>query len=196
MKLLLASGSPRRLELLARMGVTPTSVIPADIDETPAPNETPRELAIRLCLAKGRAARNADSFADHDLALTADTVVGVGRRNLGKPEDAAQARKFLELLSGRAHKVWTGVALTLKDGQQIHRIVSTRLQFKRLSRQEVNAYITSNDWQGKAGGYGIQGMAEMFVRSLSGSYSNVMGLPLHETYGLLVGVGYPVLADD
>ncbi len=194
MKLVLASGSPRRLELLARIGVVPAIVAPADIDETPLPAETPRELAERLCLAKGLASLNSSTFAGHDLALTADTVVGVGRRILGKPMDAAEATKFLELLSGRAHRVWSGVALTMADGRQVHRVVGTRLQFKRLTKQEIKTYVASGDWQGKAGGYGIQGMAEMFVRSLNGSYSNVMGLPLHETYLLLSGVGYPVLS--
>ncbi|VAV86558.1 Septum formation protein Maf [hydrothermal vent metagenome] len=190
MKLLLASGSPRRLELLARIGVTPNLVAAVDLDETPLTNETPRELAKRLCLAKGQAA----DLRGYDVALSADTVVGVGRRILGKPQDEAQARQFLELLSGRAHRVWTGIALTLAGGEQVHRVVGTRLQFKQLSNAEINSYLAGGDWRGKAGGYGIQGMAEMFVRSLNGSYSNVMGLPLHETYLLLNGVGYPVLA--
>jgi len=192
MKLVLASGSPRRVELLARIGVVPDRIAPTDIDETPLPAETPRELAKRLCLAKGLAATRKDG----ELVLSADTVVGLGRRILGKPTNEAQARKFLELLSGRAHRVWTGLALTLADGSQVHRVVETRLQFKRLTNQEVEAYLVTQDWRGKAGGYGIQGMAEMFVRALSGSYSNVMGLPLHETYLLLSGVGYPVLSDD
>jgi septum formation protein len=192
MKLLLASGSPRRLELLARFGVVPNQVRPADIDETPLSAETPRELAKRLCLAKGKACQ----MDDHDLALTADTVVGLGRRILGKPADEAEARKFLQLLSGRAHRVWTGVALTLADGTQIHRVVGTRLQFKRLTAQEIETYLASGDWQGKAGGYGIQGMAEIFVRGLNGSYSNVMGLPMYETCQLLTGVGYPVFGYD
>ncbi|MBL4616984.1 MAG: septum formation protein Maf [Robiginitomaculum sp.] len=192
MQLLLASGSPRRLELLARIGVVPTKVTPTDIDETPLSGETPRELAKRLCLAKGLAS----DLGDHDLALTADTVVGLGRRILGKPKDQLEAREFLQMLSGRAHRVWTGVALTLADGKQVHRVVETRLHFKRLTDLEIDSYIASNDWQGKAGGYGIQGMAEMFVSRLNGSYSNVMGLPLHETYKLLSGVGYKVLAND
>lgn len=192
MRLLLASGSPRRLELLARIGVVPEQIIPANIDEIPLAGETPRELAKRLCLAKGKAS----VFSQFDLTLTADTVVGLGRRILGKPKDQAEARQFLTLLSGRAHRVWTGVALTLADGKQLYRVVETRLQFKRLTPAEINSYIASNDWRGKAGGYGIQGMAEMFVRSLSGSYSNVMGLPLHETYLLLNGVGYKVLPNE
>jgi len=192
MRLLLASGSPRRLELLARIGVVPDEIKPADIDETPLLGETPRELALRLCLAKGAAA----DLTGFDMALTADTVVGVGRRILGKPQDAVEAKEFLQLLSGRAHRVWTGVALTMACGKQVQRVVGTRLQFKRLTDNEISAYIASNDWQGKAGGYGVQGMAEMFVRNLNGSYSNVMGLPLFETYGLLSGLGYPVLPHD
>ncbi len=194
MKLLLASGSPRRLELLARMGIAPAKQIAVDLDETPLAGEIPRDLAKRLCLAKGASALAHADFAGHDLALTADTVVGLGRRILGKPKDADEARVFLSLLSGRAHRVWTGVALTWVGGRQIHKVVGTRLQFKRLTPQEIDAYITSGDWQGKAGGYGIQGMAEIFVRSLQGSYSNVVGLPLYETYALLCGAGYPVNA--
>ena len=189
MKLLLASGSPRRLELLARVNIVPDQISVTNIDETPLAGETPRELALRLCLAKG-AACDLDGF---DLALSADTVVGLGRRILGKPADEAEAQKFLELLSGRAHRVWTGVALTMADGRQLHRLVGSRLQFKRLTQQEISCYVSSGQWHGKAGGYGIQGMAEMFVRGLSGSYSNVVGLPLFETCALLTGVGYPVL---
>lgn len=193
MNLLLASASPRRKELLARVGVMPTHVCGADIDETPLPHETPRALALRLAQEKGMAALQLPEMQDCELALTADTCVGVGRRNLGKPADAAEARQFMQLMSGRAHRVYTGVVVTAKDGRQRSRVVQTRIQLKRLSDAEIEAYLATNEWQGKAGGYGIQGTAEVFVRAMNGSHSNVVGLPLFETANLLRSYGYKVM---
>jgi len=160
-------------------------VAPTDIDETPRRAELPRQLALRLARAKAEAAD-----APGALVLAADTVVGLGRRILGKPADAAEARRFLELLSGRRHQVHTGVALRHADGRVTHRLVSTILAFQRLTDQQMAAYVESGEWRGKAGGYAIQGAAEMFVRFLSGSHSNVVGLPLFETAQLLRGCGW------
>ena len=181
----LASASPRRRDLLARIGVTPARIIATDIDETPRKAELPRQLAQRLSEAKARAAATPEA-----LVLAADTVVGVGRRILGKPADAAEAHRFLTLLSGRRHQVHTGVALALPDGTIRRRLVTTILAFQRLTDQQIAAYVESGEWQGKAGGYAIQGSAEMFVRFLSGSHSNVVGLPLFETAQLLRGCGW------
>ena len=183
--LILASASPRRLELLARIGVAPARVLPADVDESPRRDEVPRLLAARLAEAKALAVE-----APGALVLAADTVVGVGRRILGKPADAAEARRFLELLSGRRHQVHTGVVLRLPDGALRRRLVSSVVAFQRLTAQQIAAYLDSGEWQGKAGGYAIQGRAEMFVRFLSGSHSNVVGLPLFETAQLLRGCGW------
>ena len=183
--LVLASASPRRIELLARIGIMPDRVAPTEIDETPKPSELPRHLAQRLARAKAEAAA-----APGALVLAADTVVGVGRRVLGKPADAAEARRFLELLSGRRHQVHTGVALRQPDGRVTQRLVTTILAFQRLTDQQIAAYVAGGEWQGKAGGYAIQGAAEMFVRFLSGSHSNVVGLPLFETAQLLRGCGW------
>lgn len=189
LRLVLASASPRRLELLRRIGVEPDEIRPADIDESEIPGETPRQLAERLARSKAMAVEARDA-----IVLGSDTVVSVGRRILPKTEDEAEARKCLALLSGRGHRVWTGVALTAPDGRMASQLVETRVTFKRLSEDEINAYIASSEWQGKAGGYGIQGMAEAFVMRLAGSYSGVMGLPLYETANLLRGFGYPVLS--
>ena len=187
MKLILASASPRRLELLAQLGIVPDAVLPADLDEAPLKDETPRLLAVRLATEKGRAvhAQRPDAFV-----LAADTVVAVGRRLLGKAEDEAEARRFLQLLSGRAHRVLTGVAVVAPDGRTASRLSETRLQFKRLTDAEIDAYAASGDWRGKAGGYGIQGRAGAFVRGLNGSYTGVVGLPLYETHNLLTGLGW------
>ena len=181
--LILASASPRRLDLLARIGVVPDRVLPADIDETPKKAELPRQLAARLALGKAVA-------SPEGLVLAADTVVGVGRRILGKPADADEARRFLELLSGRRHQVHTGVVLRQPDGRMGKRLVTSIVAFQRLTSQQVDSYLASGEWQGKAGGYAIQGRAEMFVRFLSGSHSNVVGLPLFETAQLLRGCGW------
>jgi septum formation protein len=186
--LVLASASPRRLELLRRIGVNPDEVRPAGIDETEIPGETPRQLAERLARTKASA-----EPAGNSIVLGSDTVVAIGRRILPKTETEQSAHTCLKLLSGRGHRVWTGVAAHGPDGRLASRVVETRVSFKRLSLQELDAYIASREWHGKAGGYAIQGMAEAFVMRLTGSYSGVMGLPLYETANLLRGFGYPVL---
>jgi len=186
--LVLASASPRRLDLLAQIGVTPDRVDPADLDETPLPRELPRDHARRLARAKAEAVapRHPGAFV-----LAADTVVARGRRILPKPEDAGTARRCLGLLSGAAHHVWGGVTLIAPDGRAVERLVDTRVAFKALDAGEMAAYLDSGEWHGKAGGYAIQGLAAGFVRQLNGSYSNVVGLPLYETRALLRGLGYP-----
>jgi septum formation protein len=185
--LVLASASPRRLALLELIGLRPDQVAPADIDETPLKKEPPRQLALRLAVEKGRAARQADSYV-----LSADTVVACGRRILPKAETEKEARECLDLLSGRGHDVLTGVAVLAPDGREASRVVETRVTLKRLSLEEIEGYIASGEWRGKAGGYGIQGHAGAFVSDISGSYPSVMGLPLYETVCLLEGLGYPV----
>jgi len=196
--LILASGSPRRLSLLDQIGIEPDKLLPANVDETPLPKETPRSLARRLARTKAEVARrNAERDPDtqHAYVLAADTVVAVGRRILPKPELTDEAAACLRLLSGRAHKVFTGVCLITPRGKVRQKLVETRLRFKRLSREEMETYLASGEWQGKAGGYAIQGRAGAFVTKLVGSYSNVVGLPLHETMDLLMGEGYPVYAN-
>jgi septum formation protein len=192
-RLVLASGSPRRLALLAQIGLDPDAVIPADIDETPRRSESPRALAQRLSAEKARiaaavAARQPD--VGRFLTLAADTVVCVGRRVLPKCEVSDEAEACLRLLSGRAHRVYTGLTLLNASGTARQRLVETRVRFKRLSRAEIDAYIASGEWRGKAGGYAIQGLAGAFVLKLIGSYPNVVGLPLAETAALLGGEGY------
>lgn len=181
-RLILASASPRRLELLKQIGVVPDEIRPADIDETPLPNELPRQHAARLALGKAGAI---DGNGRSDWVIGADTVVAVGRRILPKAEDASTAAHCLELLSGRAHRVYGGVAVILPDGSVRERVVVTRVKFKRLSPVELESYLDSGEWQGKAGGYAIQGRAAAYVSAISGSYSNVVGLPLYETAALL-----------
>lgn len=184
-RLVLASASPRRLALLAQIGVTPDDVISTDIDETPLKGETPRLLALRLARSKAEAAR-----ADDALVLAADTVVAVGRRILPKAETEAEARDCLALLSGRSHRVYTGVALRTAGSQPAKtatRLVETRVAFKRLTAEEIDAYIASDEWRGKAGGYAVQGLAARYIISIIGSYSSVVGLPLYETALLLEG---------
>ncbi|MCE2510020.1 MAG: septum formation protein Maf [Alphaproteobacteria bacterium] len=185
--LVLASASPRRLELLKAAQLPPDRVDPAEIDETPLPRETPPALARRLAEAKARAvaARNADAFV-----LAADTVVALGRRALPKAESREQAETCLRLLSGRNHRVYGGICAVAPDGRLGSRLVVTRVAFKRLSDPEVAAYLESQEWEGKAGGYAIQGMAGRFARSLQGSYTNVVGLSVHEAAALLEGLGY------
>jgi len=185
-QLVLASASPRRLELLAQVGVVPDRVDPADVDETPEKAETPPRLAERLARSKARVV--ADRAPDA-VVLAADTVVAVGRRLLEKPADAAEAERFLRLLSGRNHRVFTGVAVA-RGGRLSSRVVETRVSFKPLSDVEIAAYLATNDWRGKAGGYAIQGPAGAFVRRIVGSHPAVMGLPLYETMQLLTGVGW------
>src|SRR6185437_5346750 len=195
LRLVLGSASPRRLQLLAQIGVQPDAVLPAEIDETPRPREDPRALAERLAGEKALAsAAFAGLRADlaPSLTLAADTVVGVGRRILPKCETRDDAELCLDLLSGRGHRVFTGLALVTASGAVRCRLVETRLRFKRLSRNEVEAYLASGEWRGKTGGYAIQGFAGAFVERLVGSYSNVVGLPLAETAALLAGEGYHV----
>lgn len=188
MRLILGSGSPRRLELLAQIGVTPDEVRPPDVDETPLPGETPRAYCSRVTTAKAEATK----IADGEVALCADTTVALGRRILGKPADAAEAQQFLKQLAGRRHRVITAVAIKA-GGQVWTRDVVTQVKLKRLSAVEIDAYLASGDWHGKAGGYAIQGPAGAFVSWIQGSFSAVMGLPVHETAQLLLAAGYPVL---
>ena len=185
--LVLASASPRRLELLRQIGIEPDRIDPADIDEQPLPKETPRLLALRLAGAKAdvAAARAPGAFV-----LAADTVVAVGRRVLGKAETPDEVRAWLALLSGRGHRVMTGVAVIAPDGRRAARLSEARVKFKRLSAAEIDAYVAGGEWRGKAGGYAVQGHAGGFVISLHGSYSAVVGLPLYETGVLLQGLGY------
>ena len=187
MKLILGSGSPRRLELLATLGVVPDAVLPPNIDETPHKGELPRPYCMRLAREKAWAVQ---ASAD-DLVLCADTTVALGRRILGKPRDAGEAAAFLLQLGGRRHQVITAVALRLGDRLWQKDSVSV-VRFKRLSDAELNAYLSSGDWQGKAGGYGIQGAAGAFIPWISGSYTGIMGLPVAETATLLAAAGYPV----
>lgn len=184
-ELVLASASPRRIELLAQVGITPDHIDPADIDETPLKGETPPRLAERLASTKAQvvAARRPDA-----VVIAADTVVAVGRRFLEKAADEAEATRFLKLLSGRNHRVFTGVAV-VRAGRLSARVNETRVSFKPLSDDEIAAYVASGDWRGKAGGYGIQGPAGAFVQRIVGSHPAVMGLPLYEAVQLLRGVG-------
>jgi septum formation protein len=194
-KLALASASPRRLALLQQIGVEPDSLLPADLDETPQRNETPRGLAVRLADEKARAGARAAALQE-DLrgayVIAADTVVSVGRRILPKCEMAEDAGACLRLLSGRNHRVFTAVTLVTPKGAERRRLADTRVRFKRLSSAEIEAYLASGEWRGKAGGYAIQGLAGAFVTKLVGSYTGVVGLPLNETAQLLAGEGYPV----
>jgi septum formation protein len=187
MRLILASQSPRRLDLLARLGVTPDAVMPAQIDESPLKAELPIPYARRMAAAKAAAMAQAGA-----LTLAADTVVAVGRRILPKAETEGQARDCLALLSGRRHRVHSAVTLIDGEGKARHRLSSSIVTFKRLSAEELDAYLASGEWRGKAGGYAIQGRAEALVRALSGSFSGVIGLPLFETRALLRAAGYPL----
>ncbi|WP_226017113.1 Maf family nucleotide pyrophosphatase [Novosphingobium sp. FKTRR1] len=187
--LILASASPRRRDLLARLGVVADGVAPADIDESPLPGELPRAHAVRLAAAKARAAA---ALAPGALILAGDTVVGAGRRILPKAEDEATARACLALLSGRRHRVFSAVALLYPDGTLREALSETIVRFKRLSDAEIEAYIAGGEWHGKAGGYAIQGAAEGFCGWLAGSHSGVVGLPLFETRRLLQAAGVPL----
>ena len=187
MRLILASQSPRRLELLARLGIVPDAVIPAHIDETEHKGELPLPYAKRVAAAKAAAVA-----APGALTLAADVVVAAGRRILPKAESEAQARQCLELLSGRRHRVLCAVTLVDADGKARHRLSSSIVTFKRLSAEEIAAYLASDEWRGKAGGYAIQGRAEALIKTISGSYSGIMGLPLYETRALLRAAGYPL----
>ena len=190
MKLILGSGSPRRRELLAQIGVEPDAIRAPDIDETPRKAELPRPYCARMAQEKARAV----AAGDDDIVLCADTTVALGRRILGKPESAGQAAEFLLALSGRRHRVITAVAVR-RGARLWERDVVTTVQMKRLSDEELNAYLASNDWQGKAGGYAIQGPAGAFIPWINGSFTGVVGLPLAETAGLLQAAGYPLWKD-
>lgn len=187
MRLILGSASPRRLELLATLGITPDLILPPDINEDPAKGELPRAYCNRLAAEKARAVA---SDAD-DIVLCADTTVALGRRILGKPADAGEAAAFLTALAGRRHQVITAIAVRRGDRVWQKDSVSA-VRMKRLSDAELNAYLSSNEWQGKAGAYGIQGLAGALIPWISGSYTGIMGLPVAETAGLLVTAGYPV----
>lgn len=187
MRLILGSASPRRRELLAQIGVEPDEIRPADIDETPATAELPRPYCARMAIEKVRAV----TAGPQELVLCADTTVALGRRILGKPRDAGEAAAFLLALAGRRHSVITAVAL--KRGERVwERDVVSAVKMKRLSDDELNAYLASGEWEGKAGGYGIQGLAGAFIPWISGSFSAVVGLPLAETSALLAAAGYPM----
>jgi septum formation protein len=188
-RLVLASASPRRLDLLARIGVAPDAVVPADIDETPRKGELPPHYAARIAAEKASAVATAEAGA---LILAADTVVAVGRRILGKPNDEADARRMLSLLSGRRHRVHSAVTLRDADGRARHRLSTSIVIFKRLGEEELAAYLALGEWKGKAGAYAIQGHAEALIRQMAGSYSGVMGLPLYETRALLKSAGWPI----
>lgn len=190
-RLILASGSPRRRELLAQIGLVPDVIDPADIDENPQDGELPPGHAQRLAREKADivAARHVGA-----VVLAADTVVGLGRRILPKADDADTARRCLTMLQGRRHRVYTGIALVGADGKRWARTVESQVIFRTLSRDEIEQYIATGDWKGKAGGYAVQGLASLFVRQLSGSYSNVVGLPLTEVAGLLRAAGIDALA--
>jgi septum formation protein len=187
MRLILASASPRRAELLAQLGITPDGVRPADINEDPGPRELPRPYCLRMAREKAEAITPAPG----ELVLAADTTVALGRRILGKPRDAGEAAEFLLALGGRRHKVITAVALRSPERIWLRDVV-TVVQMKRLSDVELNTYLASGDWRGKAGGYGIQGLAGAFIPWISGSFTGVVGLPVAETAQLLTAAGYHV----
>ncbi|MBB3712245.1 septum formation protein [Limimaricola variabilis] len=187
LRLILGSASPRRRELLAQIGLAPNDVRPPDIDETPHRGELPRAYARRIADEKARAV----ALDEGEVLLCADTTVALGRRIMGKPVDATEAARFLHMLSGRRHTVITAVAV--RRGDRVWaREVETAVKMKRLSNPEVNAYLATGDWQGKAGGYAIQGPAGAFIPWINGSFTGVVGLPLAETAGLLTAAGYPV----
>ena len=185
--LVLASASPRRVDLLNQIGVVPDRIIPANVDETPLSAELPRQLVARLSASKAISVseKNLGSFV-----LGADTVVACGRRILSKAETLEQARSFLELLSGRRHRVISGLAIVSPEAKVYKRTVETHVTFKRLSLEDLDLYLASGEWRDKAGAYAIQGLAAKFIRAINGSYSNVVGLPLFETSQLLEGIGF------
>ncbi|MFB9149176.1 Maf family protein [Roseovarius ramblicola] len=187
MTLILGSGSPRRRDLLAQLGVIPDAIRPPEIDETPGKAELPRPYCTRMAREKAQAT---EAGAD-DIVIAADTTVAMGRRILGKPADAGEAAQFLHALSGRRHRVITAVAVRRGTRLWVRDVVSA-VRIKRLSDEEINAYLASGEWQGKAGGYGIQGMAGALIPWISGSFTGIVGLPLSETAGLLQAAGYPL----
>jgi len=185
--LILASSSPRRLDLLRQVGIEPGGVIPADIDESPSAGETPRHLAGRLAVAKAEAI--AKKYPDA-YVIGADTLVACGRRVLGKAEDEIAAAKYLALLSGRRHRVFGGVCVHAPGGRSASRIIETQVSFKRLSQDEIDDYLATGEWRGKAGAYAVQGYAARFVRRINGSYPNVVGLPVSDLVQMLEGLGF------
>jgi septum formation protein len=194
-KLVLASASPRRLTLLQQAGIEPDALRPSSIDESAKPGEMPRGLVSRLSLAKAEAAR--DQIAnDRDIAdayvLAADTIVAINRKILGKPQQLEEAAEYLQQLSGRSHRVLTGICLITPQDRVRTKIVDTKVRFKYLSRAEIEAYVASREWRDKAGGYAIQGLAGCFVQKIKGSYTNVVGLPLTEVVSLLMTEGFPI----
>ncbi len=194
-KLVLASGSPRRLALLNQAGIEPDSLLPSEVDEVPNKGELPRALATRLARQKADSALDIvrrDEELRGAFVVAADTVVSVGRRILPKAEMLDEAAACLRLLSGRSHRVHTSVCLVTPKEAFRQRLVETRVRFKRLSNEEIEAYLASGEWRGKAGGYAVQGLAGTFVVKIVGSYTNIVGLPLYETVSLLSGEGYPV----
>ncbi len=194
-KLVLASGSPRRVSLINQAGIEPDALRPAQLDETPKRGELPRVCANRLARAKAEAAIAGVGVDDETYGayvLAADTIVAVGRRILPKAELIDEAAQCLRLLSGRNHRVYTALCLVTPKGKFRQRVVQTRVRFKRLSREDIEAYLASGEWRGKAGGYAAQGLAGSFIVKLVGSYTNVVGLPLYETVALLAGEGFPI----
>ena len=187
LELVLASASQRRADLLGQIGVVPDRIVPANIDESPITGELPRQLVSRLSASK---AILVSKKYPRSIILAADTVVACGRRVLSKPENLDQARSFLNLLSGRRHRVISGLAIISHNGNLYKRLVETHVNFKRLTSTELNRYLGSGEWEDKAGAYAIQGIAAEFIKSINGSYSNVVGLPLFETAQLLKGLGY------
>lgn len=196
-KLVLASGSPRRIELLQQAGIEPDRILPAEIDETPLKAEIPRSLAKRLSREKAERALAIlaeEKTREGAFILAADTVVAVGRRILPKATITEEAVDCLQLLSGRSHRVYTGVCTITPAGKVRQKLVESRIRFKRLSKREIERYVASGEWRGKAGGYAVQGLAGSWVVKLVGSYTNVVGLPLYETTNLLAGDGFDISA--
>jgi len=194
-KIVLASGSPRRLSLLGQIGLEPDALMPAEVDETPERGELPRTLAQRLAREKAEKVRGAvrdDEKLKAAYIVGADTVVAVGRRILPKPDLVEEAAACLRLLSGRTHRVYTGICVVTPKNAVKARLVETRVRFKRLSSLDIDSYLDSGEWRGKAGGYAIQGLAGSFVVKLVGSYTNVVGMPLYETAAMLGGDGFPI----
>lgn len=190
MRLILGSGSPRRRELLGQLGVVPDDILPPDIDETPRKGELPRAYCARIAAEKAQAI----TAGAEDVVLCADTTVALGRRIMGKPADAGEAAEFLLALSGRRHRVYTAVCVKRGD-RNWARCVESRVKMKPLSDAELNAYLATEDWRGKAGGYAIQGPAGAFIPWISGSFTGIVGLPLSETTALLQAAGYPVMKE-
>ena len=187
--IVLASASPRRRDLLCQIGIEPAAIIPTDINETPHQRELPPRYALRMANEKARAVVLPDDIKDSAVVLAGDTVVAVGKRILPKVETEDQARSCLALLSGRRHRVYGGIALRLTDGTLRSRLVTSSVIFKRLHRDEIDAYIAAGDWQGKAGGYAIQGPAAAYIRHIEGSYSNIVGFSLYDVSTLLAASG-------